>query len=164
MSPASPGWTICSTNSRRWAASSVPLGCGEVAEKSARRSVADALDRALVEAARLELHDLGLLADDTEAERPHAPHRPAVHESVDVLPPDERDVLAEAVAKLVDQERAVFGFLVLHLVEHRRRRRIRLAQAVGEIAVDAAVLFLQRDRERENLGLCQVAEVFRHVR
>ena len=87
-----------------------------------------------------------------------------MHEPVDVLPPDERDVLAEAAAKLVDQERAVFGFLVLHLVEHRRRRRIRLAQAVGEIAVDAAVLFLQRDRERENLGLCQVAEVFRHVR
>src|SRR5260370_38427085 len=54
------------------------------------------------------------------------------------------------------------GFLALHLIEDGGRRRIGLAQAVGEVAVDSPILFLQRDCEREDLRLRKLAKVFGH--
>ena len=53
--------------------------------------------------------------------------------------------------------------LLLHLVEHGRRLRVALAQSVGELAVDAAVFFLERDGEREDLALREIPEVLGHA-
>src|ERR1700682_1897243 len=87
------------------------FGLGEIAEQLPRRRVFGALDRALVESLRLELHDLRLLAHDVEAERPDQPHRPAIDESPHVAPANERNPLAETLAELADQARAMLRFL-----------------------------------------------------
>ena len=68
-------------------------------------------------------------------------------------------MLTELRAVHVEQPRAVPILLLLHLVEQRRRRRIGLAQAVGEVGVDAPVGLLERDREGEDFCFGEVAEV-----
>ena len=45
-----------------------------------------------------------------------------------------------------------------NLVEHLRRVRIGVAQAIGEVGIDAGIFLLQRNRQRKNLLLRQVAE------
>jgi hypothetical protein len=52
----------------------------------------------------------------------------------------------------------VLGFFAAHLVEDLRGVRISVAEAVGVIDIDASVFFFQRNRERLNLALGQVAE------
>src|SRR5579871_6319474 len=140
----------------------LPLGRGKVAEQRADGGVADTFDRAFVETARLELHDLRLLAHSIEPERTVEPHRLARDEAFHVLATNQRDVLAETLAKDLNQPRAMRRLFLLHLVEHCRRRGERLAQSIGEVAVDAAVLFLERDREREDFRFGQIAEVSGH--
>ncbi len=122
------------------------------------------LDGPLVEPAGLELHDLRLLPHHGDPQRPDEPHGTAPHEALHVVSANQRNVVAEPVPVDVQEAGAMAGFLALHLVEHRRRRRIRITKAVGEIAIDAAVLFLEGNRERENLRLRQVAELLGHGR
>ena len=50
----------------------------------------------------------------------------------------------------VEQHGAVAHLLVGHLVEHLGRGGELLAQALGEAAIDAAVLFLVGDGERQD--------------
>ena len=75
-----------------------------------------------------------------------------------MLAPDQRDALAEARPVPLDQPRAVAVFLFGHLVEHLRRLRKLLAQPVGIGAVDAAVVLLGRDRQRQHLLFGQRVE------
>jgi len=51
----------------------------------------------------------------------------------------------------------VLGFFAAHLVEDLRGVRISVAEAVGVIDIHASVFFFQRNRERQNLALGQVA-------
>ncbi len=97
---------------------------------------------------------LGELAHLVEAERAHQPERLAVvDEALDVLAADQRQVLAEFLAVHVEQHGAVAHLLVGHFVEHLGGGGKRLAQALGEAAVDAAVLVLVGDGEREDFLL-----------
>ena len=59
----------------------------------------------------------------------------------------------------VDQAAAVLVLLGRHVGEHLRAGGIVLAQAVGEVGVDAPVLLLVGDRQRENLALGEVVEI-----
>ena len=68
-----------------------------------------------------------------------------------MLAADQRDALAEARAVPLDQPRAMAVFLFGHLVEHFGRLRKLLAQPVGIGAVDAAVVLLRRNRQRQHL-------------
>ncbi len=140
------------------------FGVGQIAQQLADRGVADFLDGALVEAPRLQLHDLRLLAHRVQAERTHQPHRPAVDEAFDVLAADQRDVLAELLLVELNQAGAVLRLLRLHLLEDHGAGGVGFAQAVGEIAVDAPVFFFERNRQGQNLALGELIEVLRHRR
>ena len=59
----------------------------------------------------------------------------------------------------VDQPAAVVALLVGHLGEHVGAGRVVLAQALGDIGVDAAVLFLVGDRQGEDLPFGQIGEI-----
>ena len=72
---------------------------------------------------------------------------------MNVVPADERDVIAELRDEEVDQAPAVFVLLGRHFLEHFRAGRKVLGKAVGEIRVDAAVLLLVADGEGQHLAL-----------
>ena len=118
---------------------------------------------ALVELPRLQFHDLGLFPHRVDAQRPYQPNRPPGDEALYVVAADQRDVLSEALPVHLDQAAAMLGLLCLHLLEHLRRSRVGLAQTVHEVAIDAAVLLLQRNGQRQDLPLGQVFEVLRHA-
>src|SRR6267378_2857030 len=111
----------------------------EVSQQLAGVGVGNLLDGPLIEAARLHLHALGLSADRVYAERPDQPHRPPLHETLNVVPPDHRNMIAETLLVYFEQSRAMTRLLGLHLLEHLRRGRVFLPQAIREVAVDAPV-------------------------
>jgi hypothetical protein len=76
-----------------------------------------------------------------------------VDEALDVLAPDQRQILAEFRSMEIEQHAAMPCFLVGHLVEDFGGGGVVLAQSLCEAAVDAAVLFLIGDSEREDLLL-----------
>jgi hypothetical protein len=80
------------------------------------------------------------------------------HETLHVLTPDEGQMLAEFPAVEIEQPRAVARFLFRHLVEHPGGRRKVLAQPLGNIAVDAAVLILIADGEGQYFLFGQVGK------
>ena len=57
--------------------------------------------------------------------------------------------------KQLDQAAPVAGFLLAHAVEHGGRTGKIVAQALGEIGVDALVFFFQRDGQGEHFPLGQ---------
>ena len=82
-----------------------------------------------------------------------------VDEAADILAPDQRDVLAELVPVQLQQAAAVVAFLSGHFVEHRGAAGIVVPQALGDVGVDATVLFLVGDRQGEDLAFGQVGEI-----
>ena len=100
-----------------------------------------------------------LLADGGQPQRPHQPDRPAADEPLDVLPADQRDVLAELLAVQLDQPVPVPVFLDRHVAEHLRRCRIAVAQAVRVALVNALILLFEGDCERKDLLLRQIREI-----
>jgi hypothetical protein len=138
------------------------FGDCQVAEQLADRGVGDALGAALVKPARFPFHQLGLLTNDADAERPRQPDRSPLDEAFDVVTPDQRNMVAKPLAVRVDEAGPVFRFFRLHFFEHASRGRVRLTQTLGEIAVNAPVLFFERNRQREDLPLRKIFEVLRH--
>jgi hypothetical protein len=134
------------------------LGLGQIAEQLAHARVRGPFHGPLVEALRLELHDLGLLPHRVEAERTDHPYRPARDEPLHVLPPQERDVLTEFLAVKLDQPAAVGVLFTRHLGEHLGRSGVIVLQALGIIGVNAGILFLKRDGEGKDLLFGQVRE------
>jgi hypothetical protein len=67
-------------------------------------------------------------------------------------------VLAETLAVELEEPAAVLVLLVGHAHEDAGRRRICLAQALCELAVDAAVLFLILDGEGQHLAIGQIGK------
>src|SRR5438045_2756086 len=99
-----------------------------------------------------------------DAQRTRQPHRAARHESGDVLPANERDVLAKTLPVELDQAGAMAGLFFDHVLEEFRGGGVLAAQPVGEVAVDASVLLFERDSQREDLALRQIFELFGHSR
>jgi hypothetical protein len=71
-------------------------------------------------------------------------------------------MLAKALPVGLNQAVPVLGFLFAHFVKYFGRIGIRAAQAISIISIDASVLFLQTNCERQNLSLGKVFEVLRH--
>ena len=113
-----------------------------------------------VKAAGFHFHAFGGLLDGLQAERPDEPDGFAVHEAAHVLPPDERDVVAEARFVKFEQAMAVAVFFAAHGAEFDGLFGIIFLQAVGKILVDAGVLFFQRDGEREDFLFGEAVECF----
>ena len=77
---------------------------------------------------------------------------------------NERDVLAEALPVQLDQAGAMAGLLHDHLLEKFRGGGILSAQPLGEIAINAGVLFFERNCQRQNLAPREIFELFGHSR
>ena len=135
----------------------------QVVEQLANVRIFGSRGRAFVEAACLDLDGAGLLAHGVKTERPHEPHGSALHETLHVLPANERNVFSESSAIRFDEPSSMAGFLGAHAVEHCGGGRKVLPQSLGKISVDPLVFFLQRDREREDLLLREAVEVL-HAR
>jgi hypothetical protein len=131
----------------------------QIAQQLADGSVARPAGRAAIEALCLRFHDLRLLAHRIQPQRPDVPHRAVLDEPAHVAAPDQRDVLAEFLAEQVDQAPPVFAFLRRHFREDRGARREIRTQPVGEVGVDAAVLLLAADRQREHFPLAELVEI-----
>ena len=121
--------------------------------------VGGALGGQAVEARRVLLHLSGARAHRLDAERAQLPDRLALDVAANVLTADERNVLAEFRDEEVDQAPAMHVLLGRHVRQHLRAGGIAFAQAVGEVGVDAPVLLLVGDRQRENLALGEVVEL-----
>src|SRR3546814_18021024 len=76
-----------------------------------------------------------------------------------MLPPDERNRLAEPATMLVDQLRPMFILLGRHRIEDLRGGGEVVAQALGVPAIDPSVVFFGRDRQRKHLLLRKVLEL-----
>src|SRR5579863_1338898 len=130
----------------------------EVAQKFASGSIGNLLQSALVKAFCFQFHDLGLLAHLVDTERADEPFRAALDETFYVLAPNQRDVIAETLLIKVNQALAMTGLFGLHVLEHFRGGGVGVAQAFGEVAVDAGVFFFELDSEREDFPLAEVFE------
>ena len=137
-----------------------PLDFRQVSKQFSRRGIRRFFHGALVESPRLQLHDFHLFANCVDSQRPHQPHRAALGKSLHVLRADQRNVLAESLAVHLKQTLPVPRFLDGHLIEYFRSGGIRHAQAFGEISVDAAVLLLHLNRQRQNFLVGKVLEFF----
>ena len=134
------------------------FGRGQVAEQLARRGVGGAFDRLEIEKIGLPFHRLRLRAHRVDAQRPHQPVRLALVKSLDVLAPDQGNTFAEALAVQFDQRSAVAVFLHRHRLEHLCRLRISFGEPVGVGAVDARVVLLGGDGQRQHFLLRQGIE------
>ena len=117
------------------------------------------VDRETVEALGVALHLGGAIARRVDAERPELPDRLADDVALDVLAANERDMLAEFRDEQVDQPAAVLVLLGRHFDEHLGGGGIVLAQALGEVGVDAPVLLLVGDRQGEHFALGKIVEI-----
>ena len=81
-----------------------------------------------------------------------------------VLPADERDMLAEFLLIKLDQPVAMAVLFVVHGHERLGRFGIIAADALGKVGVNAAVLLLVLDREREHFPRGKFFQCFRHVK
>ena len=130
----------------------------QIAQKLAGIGILRPLRRHAVEIGRVAFHLLRLFAHPVEAEVFHQPDRAAGVETRDMLAPDQGDDLTEAGAVAFDQPVAVLVLLGGHILEHPGRAGIIGAQAFGIGAVDARVVFLGGNGEREDLLLAQIGE------
>ena len=73
-----------------------------------------------------------------------------------MLPPDQRDHLAEPLAVQVDQRLAVPVLFLGHPVEHLGGIRVILPQHLRIRPVDAPVILFRGDRKREDFLFVQV--------
>ena len=72
---------------------------------------------------------------------------------------DQRDVFAEFLAVQLDQPAPVHVLLARHVGEHLGGGGIVGAQPLGEVEVDAAVLLLGGNRQRQDFALAQLVEI-----
>ena len=178
ISPTSPGCTTCSTKRRRASASSrartspgsrrasmVPavVSCcasagGQVTQQAADRRVGRPARGLAVEPFGVVLHLAGVVAHCVEPERAELPDGAARGETAHVLAADQRDVRAESFGVGVDQQAPVLVLLMRHVGEDVGGVGVIVSQALGEVAVDAAVLLLVADGEGEDFAFGQGVE------
>ena len=135
---------------------------GQLVQQFARGCIRRSRDRSLIKALRLQFHHLRLSSCHVHAQRTNQPIRPALQKPFHVLAPDQRNVVAKALPERGQQPVPMHRLFLAHLFEHLRRRRIAFAQRVGKLPVNAPILFLRRDRQRQNLFLTQILELFQH--
>ena len=133
---------------------------GKVAEQLADSRVRRPSRGDFIKPQRLDFHRLGGFLNSLQAERTHKPDGFAIYKTAHVLPPDVRDMVAETRFVKFKQAMAMAVFLAAHLAEFRGLFGIIFMQSVGEILVNARVLFFQRNGERENFLFGKAVECF----
>ena len=109
-----------------------------------------------VEALGLEFHALRHLADGIEAERAQLPERAARDETAYVLTADQWNVFAEFLPEQLDQLPSMVALFNRHLGKYVRGCGILITQAFRDIGINAAVLLLVGDGQRQDFLFRQV--------
>jgi hypothetical protein len=117
-----------------------------------------ALGGEAVEPRGVGLHLLGGVAHALDRQRPYVPDRAADDGAFDVLAADQRNMLAVFCDIHVEQPAAVVVLLRRHRLEHLGAGGIVLAQSERVVGVDAPILLLAADGERQQLALGEVVE------
>ena len=84
--------------------------------------------------------------------------------AADILPTDQRDVVAEFLDEKVDQLAPMLVFLFGHVDENLGAVRVVGPQSFGEIEEDTAILLLAADRQSQELPLVEFGDRSRHSR
>ena len=126
---------------------------GKIAEQLAHADVAGLLGGLCVKTLGLELHRLGFLADGVERQVTRQPDRAAAQESLDVGAPDRRQVGTETRLIHLQQHVAMAFFFFRHLLEQLCGIRVALGEVLREAHIDAAVLLLAGNGDREHFPL-----------
>ena len=116
----------------------------------------------LVKPLCLQLHQLGLFANGRKPEWLHQPDRLALHEALDVLPADQRDVLAESGAVELDQAMPVPILFGRHRAEDLGAGGIARLESLCKLAEDPGILLLERDGQGQNFLLIETLERSQH--
>jgi hypothetical protein len=137
------------------------FGFGKLEQKLSYGNVTRAVSCLAVKALCLIFHFLGELARFAKDERACQPGRRLVRDEVlDVVAADEGQVFAELSSIEIVQHRAMVHLFLGHLVEDLGRRRVLLAKALREIAIDAAVFFFIGNRKGQNFLFGQIGKTF----
>src|SRR5205814_8244044 len=94
-----------------------PLRFRQVSEKLPGWCVAHFTGSALVETPGFCLHYFGMVPNGFDSQRPDHPHRLAVHESLHVFSPDQRDVLSKTATVVINQSAAMLILFRLHFLK-----------------------------------------------
>src|SRR5437660_10145183 len=86
----------------------------KIAQELAYTGVRGLAEGAFVEALGFQLHQLHLLSNGGQSERAHEPDRFTMHKALDILPADERDVLAECLTVQLDKPMPVAVLFCAH--------------------------------------------------
>ena len=116
---------------------------GKIVEERAHAGIGDPRGGRFVESPSFELHRRRLSTCRLDTQRAVEPQRATLDEAFDVLPANQRDVVAKPLTEQLGQRAAMVGLLVLHARKDLGRRRIVLAKPLGEIRVHTFVLFLE---------------------
>jgi len=128
-------------------------------EELAQRDLSRLRGGAFVETGCLHLHHRHLLAHALQRQAARQPHRLAAEKAAHVLTADRRQVLAETLAVQLIQIGPVPALLRRHVVENVRRGRKVFAALVRKRLIDAGVLLLVGDGQREDLARGEFVEV-----
>ena len=134
------------------------FGQGKIAKQLADAGIRGAGRRLLIETAGLFLHLNRLPPHRLYAKGANLPERPPLDIATDIVPADERDMVAELFDKHVDQHSTVLVFLLSHVEEHTSRVGVIALKPLGEVGVDAPVLLLVADRQRQDFTFSQVGK------
>ena len=179
ISPTRPGWMTCRTKRRLASASSLArlspgrcLASSSAAVRSCsvrlrrgRPAACGSRHRWLRAAAcdrsgrRHLLHLASLRAHGVDAQRLHLPARPALDPAADVLPADQRNVIAEFSTISVDELSTVVIFLLRHIDEDLRAVGIVGAQPLREVGKDPAVLLLAADGQGQDFAFGEFGKI-----
>jgi hypothetical protein len=138
------------------------LDGGEVAEQLADGSVRAAGRGLAIEVAAFELHLLGGAAHGFDADGGQVPHRLAAREALHVLASYQRDMGAEFFGVEIDQAAAMLVLLGRHVGKDHRAVGVGVAQAFGEVGIDAAILLLRADRQGQDLAFAEFGQFTHH--
>src|ERR1700680_218337 len=112
-----------------------PLLLRQVVEELPHTGVLRPARRLFVKATAFHFEHDRLIAYRVEPQWPYQPDGLALHEPFHILPPDQRNVLAEALLIKLDQPAPVAGLLHGPAIEDGRRSREILPQAFGIIGI-----------------------------
>src|SRR5215467_6227755 len=100
-----------------------PFLLSQIIEELPETGIRRSCGRLLVEPAALHFHGGCVASHRLQPQRPGEPYRAALYKAFDVLPSDQRDMVAESLLIKLDQATAMAGFLFAHSVKNCRRRR-----------------------------------------
>src|SRR6516225_1730764 len=132
-----------------------PFRLGQVPQELARICRGYFLQGLLIEPPCLRFHSLHFAADPLRAQNRVQPDRLPVHKAFDVTAANERDVVAESLLKDIDQLPPVNRLFLVHLSQQLCGFRVLVLHPLTKLAVNAPVLFLKGDGQRQNTLLVQ---------